>query len=91
MNPHERLQTGHGSGNSPRPAVANLVASKTARIRKTARCDTSTKLKNSLQPLETGMAAKAVANRSGSGLANVTFSQAVVLDTELHVWLDDGP
>ena len=43
-NPPERLQTRHGprcSCNSPRPAVANLVPFKTARIRKTARCDTT--------------------------------------------------
>ena len=43
-NPLERLQTRHGprcSCNSPRPAVANLAPPKTARIRKTARCDTT--------------------------------------------------
>jgi len=37
------------------------------------------------------MAAEAVADRSGSGLTNATRTQAVVLDTELHVWLDGGP
>jgi hypothetical protein len=36
------------------------------------------------------MAAEAVADRSGSGLTNATILQAVVLDTELHVWLDGG-
>jgi hypothetical protein len=36
------------------------------------------------------MAAKAVANQSGSKLTNATIKQAVVLDTELHVWLDGG-
>ncbi len=36
------------------------------------------------------MAAEAVADRSGSGLTNATTVQAVVLDTELHVWLDGG-
>ncbi len=48
----------------------------------------STKLKNSLQPLKTGMTAEAVADRSGSGLTNATIEQTVVLDTELHVWLE---
>ncbi len=37
------------------------------------------------------MAAEAVTDRLGSGLTNVTRDQAVVLDTELHVWLDRGP
>ena len=37
------------------------------------------------------MAAEAVADRSGSGLTNATKVQAVVLDTELQVWLDGGP
>ncbi len=40
----ELLQTRHGprcSCNSPSPAVAYLVSLKTARIRKTARCDTT--------------------------------------------------
>ena len=50
----------------------------------------STKLKNSPQVLETGMAAEAVADRSGSGLTDATTLQAVVLDTELHVWLGGG-
>ncbi len=76
----ERLQARHGprcSCNSPRPAVANLIPSKTARIRKTARGDTQHKFQNlnSLQPSETGMAAEAVADRSGSGLTNVTTVQ----------------
>ena len=51
----------------------------------------STKLKNSPQRFETGMAAEAVADRSGSGLTNATPVEAVVLDTEVHVWLDGGP
>ena len=36
------------------------------------------------------MAAEALADRSGSGLTNATIVQAVVLDTEMHVWLDGG-
>jgi hypothetical protein len=37
------------------------------------------------------MAAEAFADRSGSGLTNATKVQAVVLDTDLHVWPDGGP
>ncbi len=81
-NPRERLQTRHGprcSCNSPRPAVADLIPMKTARIRKTARCNTTanTKLKHSPQSLEMGMATEAVADRSGSNLTNATIFQAV--------------
>ncbi len=36
------------------------------------------------------MAAEAVADRSGSGLTNATKVQAVVLDTELHVWMAEN-
>jgi hypothetical protein len=46
----KRLQTRHGphcSCNSPRPTVTNLVPSKTARIRKTAQCNTTNSVANS--------------------------------------------
>ncbi len=83
-NPHEHLQTRHSSRcvcNSPRPAVTNRVPVKTVsqdKIYSTARRPKiSIKLKNSLQSLKTRMSAETVADPPGSGLSNVTKTQAV--------------
>ncbi len=79
---------------APTPPTPILFPPRLPASEKDARYDTpptlSTKLKNSLQRLETGMAAEAVADRSGSSLTYVTVVKAVALDTELHARLDGG-
>jgi hypothetical protein len=70
MNSHERLKAGHGrccGCDSLRPAVAQLITSEPERQPRHGR---------SLQRLETCMATKARAQRSGSGLPNVVEIEA---------------